>query len=228
MAALASAAVTPPPGTLPELAGVRWRPLVDERRLRRAATFWTVACVAHAVPFVAAAVGLALLEPATIPVGLVLIAHAWAIAELYAARGAKALRPRRRRGAEHARAERAAVGLLGDLLCHRARDLRARTGLVVERVGLGVWLLGEAGAILVRPGGRRVHCFCVGVPGEELPAADRQAHLLLALREHEAGFATVANQAFSGAPWRVARRLAPNAREALREAVAQARAWPER
>ena len=33
----------------------------------------------------------------------------------------------------------------------------------------------------------------------ELPSADRTAHLLLALREDEEGFATVANLAFSGA-----------------------------
>ena len=42
-----------------------------------------------------------------------------------------------------------------------------------------------------------------------LPSADRTAHLLLALREDEIGFATVANLAFSGATWRVRRRLAP-------------------
>ena len=53
--------------------------------------------------------------------------------------------------------------------------------------------------MLVRPGGRRVDCWCVRVaePGE-LPAGDRVAHLLLALREDEAGFATVANRNFSG------------------------------
>ena len=41
----------------------------------------------------------------------------------------------------------------------------------------------------------------------ELPPSDRIAHLLLALREDEEGFATVANHAFAGAPWRVRRRL---------------------
>ena len=69
---------------------------------------------------------------------------------------------------------------------------------MLERGALGVWLVGEAGALLVRPGGRRVDCWCVKVDAE-LPSADRTAHLLLALREDEAGFATVANLAFSGA-----------------------------
>ncbi len=41
----------------------------------------------------------------------------------------------------------------------------------------------------------------------ELPPSDRIAHLLLALRVDEEGFATVANHAFAGAPWRVRRRL---------------------
>ena len=62
-----------------------------------------------------------------------------------------------------------------------------------------MWLVGEAGALLVRPGGRRVNCYCVKATGAELPPSDRIAHLLLALRADEAGFATVANLAFSGA-----------------------------
>ena len=62
-----------------------------------------------------------------------------------------------------------------------------------------MWLVGEAGALLVRPGGRRVHCWCVRADDPSLPSADRTAHLLLALREDETGFATVANLAFSGA-----------------------------
>ena len=48
-----------------------------------------------------------------------------------------------------------------------------------------------------------------------LPSADRIAHLLLALREDEQGFATVANHAFSGARWRVKRRLPRAQRPAL-------------
>jgi hypothetical protein len=75
--------------------------------------------------------------------------------------------------------------------------------------------VGEAGAVLVTPGGRRVHCFCVTATDTELPPSDRIAHLLLALRTDEQGFATVANHAFSGAPWRLRRRMDPCGRPAL-------------
>jgi len=115
------------------------------------------------------------------------------------------------------------VGLLGDLVGHEARVLHARTGLVLERGALGVWLVGPAGALLVRPGGRRVHCYCVRVNDPELPTGDRIAHLLLALRTDEAGFATVANLAFSGGRRRVRRRLAPRMRPALDAAGVAAR-----
>ena len=60
-----------------------------------------------------------------------------------------------------------------------------------------------------------MHCWCVGVPDPELPSCDRIAHLLLALRADEVGFATVANMAFSGARWRVRRRLPAAMRPAL-------------
>jgi hypothetical protein len=173
------------------------------------------------VPFLLVAVGLSVVKPFLIPIGVIALAHAWIIPELYAARGAGVLRKRRR--AATPGAEQVAVGLLGDLLDHDARSLQLRTGLTLERGRLGVWLVGEAGAVLVRPGGHRLHCYCVSVPEPELPAADRIAHLLLALREDEIGFATLANLAFSGAPWRLRRRMAPAAREALNAAVSAAR-----
>lgn len=207
---------------LPELASVSWRPRVGERRLRRIDQVWTLVAVAHSLPFLAAAIALSLLKPVTIPIGLVLVVHAWAIPELYAARGANVLKSRGR--CASLAAEAAAMGLLGDLLGHRARELHVRTGLAMERGALGVWLLGEAGAVLVRPGGRRVHCYCVRVADGELPPSDRTAHLLLALREDEAGFATVANLAFAGAGWRLRRRVPETVREALALAVHEARA----
>ena len=176
--------------------------------------------VGHSVPFIGAALLLGVLKPVTIPIGLVLVAHAWVIPALYASRGAAVVRSRAPADQD---AERVALGLLGDLLDHRARELQARTGLALERGGLGVWLVGEAGALLVRPGGRRVHCYCIKASEPGLPPSDRIAHLLLALREDECGFATVANLAFAGAPWRVRRRLAPGARDALRVAVTEAR-----
>ena len=199
---------------------MHWRPRASEQRLLRTGRLWTASTVAHTVPFVVAAVVLTVLLPVLAPVSLLLLVHAWAIPELYASRGAKVLRPRR---GESGQAEQVAAGLLGDLVDHGPRELVARTGLALERGRLGVWLLGEAGALLVRPGGRRVNCYCVKVLDASLPPSDRIAHLLLALRTDEAGFATVANLSFSGARWRVRRRLAAPAREALDAAGAQAR-----
>jgi hypothetical protein len=64
-----------------------------------------------------------------------------------------------------------------------------------------------------------VDCWCVRIGKPEgLPAADRVAHLLLALREDEAGFATVANMNFSGALWRIRGRLGERTRVALEAA----------
>jgi hypothetical protein len=205
---------------LPEQASVHWRPRADDESLRRTGRLWTVSTVAHAVPFVVAAVALGVLAPVLVPVSVVLLAHAWAIPELYAARGAKVLRPRPPAGGQ---AERRALLLLGDLIDDAARRLHGRAGLVLERGALGVWLLGEAGAVLVRPGGRRVNCYCVKATEAGLPAADRIAHLLLALRCDEHGFVTVANLAFSGASWRLARRLPREHREALGAARRTAR-----
>jgi hypothetical protein len=216
---------------LPELAKVYWRPRASDLSLTRTGRLWTATTLAHTLPFLATAVFLILLNPITIPVGLAAMAQAWVIPELYAARGANVLRPRAdrrfpRRGLRPGpdpQAERVAVGFLGDLIGHSARDLHARTGLVLEQGRLGVWVLGETGALLVRPGGKRVHCLCVRANDGELPPSDRIAHLLLALRTDEEGFITVANQAFAGAPWRLRRRLAPSGREALEAAVAVAR-----
>lgn len=207
--------------TLPELAAVHWRPRVDERRLRRLAAGWTATTLAHVVPFVGAGAALVAIEPLAFPVTLAGLVHAWLIPELYAARGANVVRPKRF-GATQA-AERVSVGLLGDLVGHEARELHRGTGLVLERGALGIWLVGAAGALLIRPGGRRVLCYCIRVPEPELPAADRIAHLLLALRCDEAGFATLANCAFSGAPWRVRRRLPASMRPALDRARTVAR-----
>ncbi len=203
-------------GALPELASVYWRPRASVRSLRRSGRRWTAVTTAHTVPFVATAIVLGVLSPLTIPVSLILLAHAWVIPELYAARGANVVRPRPPGGA---REEQVSIGLLADLLAHDSRELHRATGLALERGELGVWLIGEAGALLVGAGGRRVHCYCVKVAAPELPSGDRIAHLLLALRTDEAGFATLANLAFSGAPWRLRRRLAAPARDALGAAV---------
>jgi len=185
---------------------------MDARRLALLGRLWTATTAAHVVPFLAAGAVLLWLEPLTVPVALVCVAHAWIIPELYAQRGANVVRPKARKGA---RAESTALGLLGDLVDHDARELHARTGLIREPGAMGTWLVGEAGALLVTNGGRRVACWCVRVDDPSLPSGDRIAHLLLALRADEEGFATVANLAFSGARWRVRRRLPVAMRGAL-------------
>jgi hypothetical protein len=206
---------------LPELAAVHWRPRADARRLDRTSMLWTATTLAHVVPFIAAGIVLFVVQPLALPVSLASFAHAWVIPELYAQRGANVVRPKASRAPRDAEAR--SVGLLGDLVGHEARALHARTGLVLERGRLGAWLVGPAGALLVRPGGRRVVCYCVGVNDPALPSGDRIAHLLLALRADEEGFATVANLAFSGARWRVRRRLAAPMRPALDAGAAVAR-----
>jgi hypothetical protein len=206
---------------LPEVAAVHWRPRADERRLHRVGMLWTLTTVGHVIPFLAAGGLLVALNPISAPVALACVAHAWIIPALYAQRGADVVKPKRRGAAGP---ERVAVGLLGDLVGHEARDLHAATGLMLERGRLGVWLVGEGGALLVRPGGRRVHCYCVRVDQPGLPAGDRIAHLLLALRADEQGFATVGNLTFSGARWRVRARLPAAARPALGAAARAAQA----
>ena len=218
-----SAETAPPASALPELGAVPWRPRASACSLRSWGRLWTAWTVLGTVPFLAAAAVLFALEPLSFPVGLACLAHAWIIPELYAYRGVNVVRPR---GPRNAAAEPAAQGLLGDLLDHDPRALQRSTGLALERGRLGVWLVGEAGALLVAPGGRRVSCFCVGTREPELPPSDRISHLLLALRTDEEGFATVANRAFSGAAWRVRRRLPPAQRCALAAARRAVRERP--
>jgi hypothetical protein len=194
---------------LPELDAVPWRPLADAATLRRQGRLWTLCMACHVVPFLGIGVGLLLLNLLAAPVAIVALLHAWIIPELYALRGANVVRPKR----DATDAEDVAQGLLGDLLNHEARELQRSTGLALERGELGIWLVGQAGALLVS--GRRVYCFCVKATDAALPPSDRIAHLLLALRTDEQGFATVANLAFAGAPWRVRRRLEPAMRPAL-------------
>jgi hypothetical protein len=207
---------------LPELGAVNWRRRVDERSLvlrERTSAAYTALYV---TPLLVVAGGMLFLEPLLFPVSALALAHAWVIPELFANRGAGVVRAAR--NGPRGSAELVAQGLLGDLLNHDARDLQRRTGLALEHGRMGVWLVGEAGALLVRPGGRRVHTYCVRVADDDLPPSDRVAHLLLALREDEHGFATVANHSFAGATWRIRRRLPPVRRPALDAAVTAARA----
>lgn len=213
-----------PGGSLAECEGLPWRARMDEDRLRKVERRWATWNFAISAPFFITAAFLLYLEPLLFPVSLWSVSHGFSIPMLYARRGARSIIGlgglSSSSGNSDGGAEGVALGLLGDLVGHESRDLIAETGLVMERGRLGVWLLGERGAILVRPGGKRVACWCVRIADVEgLPAADRISHLLLALREDECGFATVANLDFSGATRRLRPRLERRARPALDRAV---------
>lgn len=143
-----------------------WRPRASDGSLTRIGRVWTLSTVAHTLPFIGAAILLVVLKPLTFPVGLIALAHAWMIPELYAARGANVVRER---PAAQETAERAARSLLCDLVGHRARALHARTGLIVQS-GCAIrraWRMarrpgrssaraarGTAGSLLLREGDR--------------------------------------------------------------------------
>jgi hypothetical protein len=207
---------------LVEARRLHWRERASERTLARDGRRWTLWTSAVLLAFGAPAAVVLALDLWLFPVALILAAHAFFICRLQAGRAVSSVvplpPPDDRAGAP---AERVALGLLGDLLDHRERELLGRTGLAMQNGRLGVWLLGQRGALLIRPGGRRIFSFCVRVAeSEDLPGGDRVAHLLLALREDEEGFATVANLGFSGAVWRCRRRMASRQRPALEAARA--------
>jgi hypothetical protein len=204
-------------GILAEAAAMPWRRRAGERSLTREGRIWTLWSVGIVVTFALPAALLIWIQPLAFPVSAIFLGHGIAVLHLQARRGARGVKPI---GEAGTRPERAALGLLGDLVGHDARELLSHTGLALQHGRLGAWLVGQEGAILVRPGGRRVHCFCVRV-GEaaDLPPGDRVAHLLLALREDEEGFATVANRNFSGATWRLRLEMPRPRRDALRMAA---------
>jgi hypothetical protein len=201
---------------LAEAAAMPWRGRASERTLAKEGRIWTLWSVGVVLTFGLPAALLVWIEPLAFPVAAIFLGHGIAVLHLQARRGARGVKPIED---ANSRAETTALGLLGDLVGHDSRGLLTETGLALERGRLGAWLVGQEGAILVRPGGHRVHCFCVRV-GEagDLPPGDRVAHLLLALREDEEGFATVANRNFSGASWRLRPQLPARARPALSSA----------
>lgn len=211
---------------LAEAAAMPWRRRTSDRTLGREGRVWTLWSIGVVVTFGLPAALLAWIEPLAAPASAIFLGHGIAVLHIQARRGARGVKPI---GDAGDGPERTALGLLADLVGHEVRDLLIETGLALERGRLGTWLIGQEGAILVRPGGRRVHCLCVRVGrADDLPPADRVAHLLLALREDEEGFATVANRNFSGATWRLGIQLPKRARPALRAAHAGARRRPDK
>ena len=204
---------------LPELAAVPWRGRIDARYLQRRGWLWTLQTVAFVVPFTAAGIFLIALEPLALPVALASFAHGWVIPELTPSAGrTRSVRRAARVTRMPSRSRRGCSATCWDMTpatCSatpgwRWSAARSASGCSARR------------AVLVANGGKRVHCFCVGTTDRDLPPSDRIAHLLLALRTDEEGFATVANHAFSGAPWRLRRRIRKEQRRALKAAVAKA------
>ena len=215
------------PGGLAEAARLSWRERASGATLRRDGRRWTLWTAGVVATFGAPSLMLVWLEPLMAPFAAVWAAHGYAVCRMQAGRAVRSVVPLGSRGGAGTDpgAERVALGLLGDLLGHEERDLMLRSGLALERGRHGVWLVGERGALLMRSGGRRVDSFCVRVAADDdLPAGDRVAHLLLALREDEDGFLTVANMNFSGAAWRCRRRMDGPRREALGTAQETSRA----
>jgi hypothetical protein len=208
-------------GVLAEAAAMPWRRRTSERTLSREGRVWTLWSIGIVVTFGVPAAMLIWIQPLAFPVSAIFLGHGIAVLHLQARRGARGVKPI---GAADDAAERTALGLLGDLVGNDSRQLLTDSGLALQGGRLGAWLIGQEGAILVRPGGHRVHCFCVRVSeATDLPPGDRVAHLLLALREDEEGFGTVANRNFSGATWRLRMQLTKRSRPALRRAQHRAR-----
>src|SRR3954451_15769990 len=147
-------------GVLAEAAAMPWRRRASERSLAKEGRIWTLWSVALVVMFGLPAALLVWIEPLAFPVSAIFVGHAIAVLHLQARRGARGVKPI---GSAERPEDRRALSLLGDLVGHESRELLGRTGLALERGRLGAWLVGQEGAILVRPGGHRVHCFCVRV-----------------------------------------------------------------
>ncbi len=207
-------------GVLAEAAAMPWRRRASERSLEKEGRIWTLWSVGVIVTFGLPAALLVWIEPLAFPVSAIFLGHGLAVLHLQARRGARGVKPiGEGNSGRSVRRWGCSVTLSGTTraICRARPGWRSSAG-GSER---GWWA--SEGAILVRPGGHRVHCFCVRV-GEagDLPPGDQVAHLLLALREDEEGFATVANRNFSGATWRLRRQLPERARPALQRARAAA------
>jgi hypothetical protein len=165
---LEAGATTP---VLAEAAAMPWRRRATERSLAKEGRVWTLWSIGVVVTFGLPAALLIWIQPLAFPVSAIFLGHGLAVLHIQARRGARGVKPI---GSADGRAEQRALGLLGDLVGHDARELIAQTGLALECGRLGTWLVGQEGAILVRPGGHRVHCFCVRVgEADDLPPGDR-------------------------------------------------------
>ena len=190
------------------MAAARCRARGDAPRAR----LWTLTTVAHTVPFFVAALVLFMLQPVSVPVAVILLVHAWTIPSSTPSAAPTSLQapPRGRPSPEGT-----ALGLLGDLVGHGAREVDAAHRARPSPAG---WAPGSSGRrapsscgraagarLLVRPG-RRPRCR--RRTGSPTPARAARGR---------AGFATVANRAFA------APRGSAGASRPLRPALVAAR-----
>src|SRR5207248_2487075 len=111
---------------LAEAAAMPWRRRTSERSLRREGRVWTLWSVGIVITFGAPAVLLVWLAPLAAPVAAIFLGHGIAVLHLQARRGARGVKPL---GQANGVAETTALGLLGDLVGHDARELLTRSGL---------------------------------------------------------------------------------------------------
>src|SRR4051794_31470335 len=110
------------PARLAEAERLHWRHPASLRSLRRDERRWTIWTLGVLVTFSIPSLVLVFLEPLTAPVALIWSAHGWAICRMQARRGVRSMvaigseRSAACRGSGDSDAERAALGLLGDLL----------------------------------------------------------------------------------------------------------------
>src|SRR6266508_420958 len=109
---------------LAEAAAMPWRRRASERSLGREGRIWTLWSVGVVVTFGLPAALLIWIQPLAFPVSAIFLGHGIAVLHLQARRGARGVKPI---GDPNGRADRTALGLLGDLLGHNSRDLLAET-----------------------------------------------------------------------------------------------------
>ena len=103
---------------LAEAAAMPWRRRASDRSLGREGRIWTLWSFGVLLTFGLPAALLVWIEPLAAPVSAIFLGHGVAVLHLQARRGARAVKPLGGAGTE---AERAGLGLLGDLLGHDAR-----------------------------------------------------------------------------------------------------------
>jgi hypothetical protein len=135
VAEAATAAALPGEG-LVEARRLHWREPASERTLHRDGRRWTLWTCGVVVAFGAPAAAVLALDLWLFPVALILAAHAVFICRLQAKRAVTSVVPLGAPGpAAQAGppAERVALGLLGDLLGHRERELMQQSRLALRQ-----------------------------------------------------------------------------------------------